>query len=61
MTNRFLINRRDAKIMGVGAGIADYTGVDVTVIRIALIAALLLTGPVVIFLYFLTGLVAGER
>ena len=25
MNGRFLINRRDAKVMGVAAGIADYT------------------------------------
>ena len=61
MSNRFLINRRDAKIMGVAAGIADYSGIDVLVIRIALIAALLLTGPFVILLYLLTGLLAGDR
>jgi len=61
VSNRFLINRRDAKIMGVAAGIADYSGIDVLVIRIALIAALLLTGPVVILLYLLTGLLAGDR
>lgn len=61
MSNRFLINRRDAKIMGVAAGIADYSGVDVLVIRIALIAALLLTGPVVILFYLLTGWLAAER
>ena len=61
MTNRFLINRRDGKIMGVASGIADYTGVDVLVIRLALVAALLLTGPVVLLFYLLTGWLAGER
>lgn len=61
MTNRFLINRRDGKIMGVAAGIADYSGVDVLVIRLALIAALLLTGPLVILFYLLTGWVAADR
>lgn len=61
MTNRFLINRRDAKIMGVAAGIADYTGVDVLVIRLALIAGLLLTGPVVLIIYLLAGLLAADR
>ena len=60
MTNRFLINRRDGKIMGVAAGIADYSGVDVLVIRLALIAALLLTGPLVILFYLLTGWVAAD-
>jgi phage shock protein C len=61
MTNRFLINRRDAKIMGVAAGIADYTGVDALVVRLGLVALLLLTGPVVVLLYLLTGWLAGER
>ncbi len=61
MTNRFLINRRDAKIMGVAAGIADYTGFDALVVRLGLVALLLLTGPVVIVFYLLTGWLAAER
>lgn len=61
MTNRFLINRDQGKIMGVAAGIADYTGWDPLLIRLGLVAALLLTGPVVIFFYLLTGWLAAER
>ena len=58
MNGRFLINRRNGKVMGVAAGLADYTGVDPTVIRIAFVAATLLTGPVMILLYVLAGLLA---
>jgi phage shock protein C len=54
VTNKFLINRRDARIMGVAAGISDYSGVDPTIIRVALVAALLLTGPIVLILYLVT-------
>jgi phage shock protein C len=61
VTNRFLINRRDAKIMGVAAGISDFSGIDPTLIRVALVAGLLLTGPIVIILYLVTGLVAADR
>jgi phage shock protein C len=61
VNNRFLINRRDAKIMGVAAGISDYTGIDPTVIRLALVAALLLTGPVVVLFYLLAGFLAANR
>jgi phage shock protein C len=61
LTNRFIVNRREAKVMGVGAGIADYTGIDPLIVRLGLVAALLLTGPVVIFLYVITGLMAAER
>ena len=61
MTNKFLINRRDAKIMGVAAGISDYLGIDPTIVRVALVAGLLLAGPFVLILYLVTGLVAADR
>ena len=61
MDGRFLINRSDAKIMGVAAGFADYTGVDPTLVRLGFIAATLLTGPVMIFFYVLAGLLAPAK
>jgi phage shock protein C len=61
MNGRFLINRGDAKIMGVAAGLADYTGVDPTIIRVAFVAATLLTGPWMILCYVLAGLLAPAR
>ena len=61
MNGRFLINRRDAKIMGVAAGLADYTGIDPLLIRLGLIGATLLTGPVMILVYVLTGWLAPQH
>jgi phage shock protein C len=61
MNGRFLINRGDAKVMGVAAGLADYTGVDPTIIRLAFIALTLMTGPVMILFYVLTGLLAPHQ
>jgi phage shock protein C len=61
VNTRFLINRRDAKIMGVAAGLSDYTGIDPLLVRHGLVAALLLTGPIVLILYLVAGLVAAER
>ena len=61
MNGRFLVNRRDARIMGVAAGLADYTGVDPLLIRLGFIAALLITGPVAILFYLVTGLLAADR
>jgi phage shock protein C len=58
MNARFLINCGDAKIMGVAAGLADYTGFDPTIVRLGLIALTLLIGPVMILFYVLTGLLA---
>jgi phage shock protein C len=60
MNGRFLINRRDAKVMGVAAGIADYTGVDPLLIRLVLVALTLLTGPVVVLFYLLAGWLAPQ-
>lgn len=34
---RFYLDKRNGKIMGVCAGLADYTGVDVTLIRVAVV------------------------
>jgi phage shock protein C len=61
MNERFLINRRDAKVMGVAAGVADYTGIDPTIIRLGIVALTLLTGPMMIFFYVLTGLLAPRQ
>jgi phage shock protein C len=58
MNGRFLIHRADAKVMGVAAGLADYTGVDPTIVRLGFVALTLMTGPVMLFLYVVTGLLA---
>lgn len=61
MNGRFVLNRQQSKVMGVAAGLADWTGVDVLAVRLALILAALLTGPAVILLYILTGWLAADR
>jgi phage shock protein C len=61
MNGRFLLNKSDAKIMGVASGLADYTGVDPTIIRVGFIALTLISGPVMILFYVLTGLLAPRQ
>ena len=61
MNGRFLINRQDGKLMGVAAGLGDWTGVDPLMIRLAMVVATLITGPVMILLYVLTGWLASDR
>jgi len=61
MNGRFLINRRDAKAMGVVAGLADYTGFDPLIIRLGFVALTLITGPVMILFYVLAGLLAPHQ
>jgi phage shock protein C len=55
MNGRFVLNRRDAKIMGVAAGLADYTGADISLVRLGFVAAALITGPVMVVLYVIAG------
>jgi phage shock protein C len=61
MNGRFLLNRTDGKVMGVAAGVSDWLGVDVLIVRLALIVATLFTGPITILLYILTGWLAADR
>ena len=59
--NRFVLNREQGKVMGVAAGLADATGIDALVIRLALVIGTLITGPVMLLLYILTGWLASDR
>lgn len=47
--------------MGVGAGIADATGVDPLVVRLGLVLAVLVTGPIAVILYFVAAWLASDR
>ena len=60
MNGRFIINRSRAKVMGVCAGIADWLQVDVLIVRLGVVLATLITGPVAVLLYILTGWLASE-
>jgi phage shock protein C len=37
---KFYLDKRNGKVMGVCAGLADYTGLDVTLVRILLMLAI---------------------
>ena len=56
-------DKQNAKLMGVCAGIADYTGISVFWVRLGLILALLsgFLSPVVLPLYFLAGLLLNKK
>ena len=60
MNGRFVINRSRAKVMGVCSGLADWLQVDVLIVRLGVILTTLVTGPVAILLYILTGWLAAE-
>lgn len=51
---RFYLDKQNAKWSGVCAGIADYTGIDVTLIRIGIVLLTFLSGPWTVPAYFIT-------
>lgn len=59
----FRVNRAEAKVMGVCAGIADHFDVDVTLVRVGVALAVLVTFPLVLIAYFILAALAqsGER
>lgn len=52
---KFYLDKENAKIWGVCAGIADHFGWDVTIVRIAWIIATIFGTPVMIVAYVLAG------
>jgi phage shock protein C len=58
---RFYRDKRHGKVMGICAGIADYTGFDVTLVRICMIAALFLSSGSIVPIYFIAGWISPEK
>lgn len=55
---RFYRDKLNGRVMGVCAGIADYTGIDAIWVRLAMIVLAFSTGPLVWMAYFGLGLFA---
>ncbi len=58
---RFYRDKRRGKILGLCAGIADYTGIDVSLVRWMLVFATFFSGGSTIPLYFVAGWISPDR
>ena len=58
---KFYLDKRHGKLMGVCSGIADYTGLDVTLVRIMFVSAVFMSGGSVLPLYFIAGFIADDK
>jgi len=58
---RFYRDKRHGKVFGVCAGIADYTGFDVSLVRVAFIAAIFMSGCGVLPFYFIAAMVTPTK
>ena len=58
---RFYRDKRNGKFLGVCSGIADYTGLDVTLVRICMIAAVIMGSGAPLLLYFITAFMTQDK
>ncbi len=58
---RFYRDKRRGKVLGVCAGIADYTGFDVLVVRIFMFMAVWLSGGGILPFYFVTAWLTADK
>jgi len=58
---KFYRDKRHGKFMGVCSGIADYTGLDVALVRIMFVGAILMSSGGVLPLYFIAGFIADDK
>ncbi|MGH6658838.1 MAG: envelope stress response membrane protein PspC [Sphingomicrobium sp.] len=58
---RFYRDKRNGKVMGICAGIADYTGFDANLVRVCFIAAIFMSGGSILPFYFIAGFMAPVR
>ncbi len=58
---RFYRNKREGKVLGVCAGIAEYTGIDVSMVRIMFLVTLFMSGGSILPVYFIAGMMAPDK
>ena len=58
---KFYLDKRNRKWSGVCSGLADYTGVDVTLIRVGVVLLAFMTSGWGILAYFVTAWVASDK
>ena len=58
---RFYRDKQNGKVMGVCAGIADYTGFDVSLVRVCFLAAVFMSGGGILPFYFIAAVVTPTK
>ena len=58
---RFYRDKRNGKLFGVCAGIADYTGFDVSLVRVCFLAAMFMSGGGILPFYFIAAMVTPTK
>jgi len=58
---RFYRDKRNGKLFGICAGIADYTGFDASLVRVCFLAAMFMSGGGVLPFYFIAAMVTPTK
>ena len=58
---RFYRDKRKGKLFGICAGIADYTGFDVSLVRVGFLAAMFMSGGGILPFYFIAAMVTPTK
>ena len=61
MSTEYALDKGNAKLMGVCAGFANWTGIDPLAVRLGVVLISLLLTPMTILLYLIVGLIAPQR
>lgn len=56
-----VLQRKNGKLSGVAGGLADYFGIDVTIMRLAIVALTLVAGPAVPVAYLVAWIIIPEE
>jgi phage shock protein C len=58
---KFYRDKRHGKFLGVCAGIADYTGIDVTLVRVLMVAAVIMGSGAPLLLYLIVAFMVPDK
>ncbi|MGI8704840.1 MAG: envelope stress response membrane protein PspC [Sphingomicrobium sp.] len=58
---KFYLDKKHGKVMGVCSGLADYTGFDVTLVRILFVLGVFMGGGALLPVYFIAGFIAQDK
>ena len=58
---RFYRDKQNGKLMGICAGIADYTGINSIWVRLGFLGLVMMTGGSILPFYFIVGLLADKK
>jgi phage shock protein C len=61
MSTEFALDKSNARLMGVCAGVANWSGIDPLIVRLGVVLSSLFLAPTMILVYLIVGFIAPQR